>query len=253
MISLLVLALPGLGVGLLMGLLGGGGALLTIPVLAYLLGYEVNDAVAGGLVVVGLASAFALLAHLRAGNVDVRRGLIFALAASGAAYLSARLGAHLNGNVRMLIFAAVVLSAAVAMFRSHHEAAAAAKEGSRVVLPAAAVSVGTLTGLIGVGGGFLAVPALTAAGGLSMRRAVGTSALIIALNSVAGLAGLGSELTLAWRELLGFAAAATFGAMAGARLMPRLSVNMLRRLFAFLLIGIECVMVYQLLFKSRLQ
>jgi uncharacterized membrane protein YfcA len=253
MISILLVALPGLVVGLLMGLLGGGGALLTVPVLAYLLGYDVNDAVAGGLVVVGLASVAALIAHLRAGNVDVRRGLSFALAASGAAYVSARLGAHLNGNVRMLIFTAVVLSAAVVMLRPARGSAAAAKEGSRVVLPAAGVGVGTLTGLVGVGGGFLAVPALTVAGGLSMRRAVGTSALIIALNSLAGLAGLGSELTLAWRDLLWFAAAATLGAMAGARLMPRFSVSVLRRLFAFVLIGIECVMVYQLLFKSGLQ
>jgi uncharacterized membrane protein YfcA len=213
----------------------------------------VNDAVAGGLIVVGLASVVALIENSRAGNVDVRRGITFALAASASAYLSARLGAHLTGNVRMLIFAGVVLVAAVAMLRSPREAGARDRAPSRFVLPATGLGVGTLTGLVGVGGGFLAVPVLSVVGRLTMRRAVGTSALIIALNSLAGLAGLGSELSLAWRDLFWFASAVTLGVLAGARLMPRFPVSVLRRLFALVLVGVECVVIYQLLFKHGLQ
>ena len=241
----MLVAVLGLLAGLVMGLLGGGGALVTVPVLAYVLGYSANEAVMGGLIVVALSSGVAAMAHWRAGNLEIRRTVSFAIAAAVAAYLSARLGAHLGDELRMLIFAAVVLAAAIFMLRPAADAATRGAPRSRVVLPAAGAGVGLLTGLVGVGGGFLTVPVLSTAGGLSMRSAIGTSALIIGLNSVTGLLGFFGEISVARRDILWFAVPAATAALLGTRLMPRIPVAVLRRMFALLLVVVESVVVYQ--------
>ncbi|MEX2283428.1 MAG: sulfite exporter TauE/SafE family protein [Gemmatimonadota bacterium] len=248
--TLLLVAALGSFAGLVMGLLGGGGALVTVPVLVYVLGYDASEAVIGGLIVVALSSSVATVSHWRAGNLELRRAVPFAVAAAVAAYLSARLGAHLPGNLRMLIFAAVVLAAAVVMMRPAAEPSARPVARSRGVLPAAGAGVGLLTGLVGVGGGFLTVPVLSTAGGLPMRSAIGTSALIIGLNSLTGLFGFLGETSLARRDIFWFAAPAAMAALLGTRLMPRIPVTVLRRLFVLLLVAVESVVVYETIVRS---
>jgi uncharacterized protein len=244
MTSVLVATLGALA-GLIMGLLGGGGALVTVPVLTYVLRYDPAEAVIGGLVVVALSSGVATLSHWRAGNLEPRRALPFAVAAAVAAYGSARLGAHLSGDVRMLLFAAVVLGAALIMLRSTPKPVTATIPRSRVALPAAGAGVGVLTGLVGVGGGFLTVPVLSTVGGLPMRTAIGTSALIIALNSTTGLLGFLGGPVRAHLDILWFALPAVLATLLGTRLMPRIPVAILRRLFLLLLAVVEGVVVFE--------
>ena len=250
MITLTLVAVLGLFAGLVMGVLGGGGALVTVPVLAYVLGYTANEAVMGGLIVVALSSGVATMSHWRAGNLELRRTVWFGVAAAVAAYLSARLGAHLGDELRMIMFAAVVLAAAVFMMRPAAVATTRGTPRSRVVMPAAGAGVGLLTGLVGVGGGFLTVPVLSTAGGLSMRSAIGTSAVIIGLNSVTGLLGFLGETSVARLDILWFAVPAATAALLGTRLMPRIPVVVLRRLFVLLLFVVESVVVYQTIVRS---
>ena len=244
MTSVLVAAL-GVFAGLMMGLLGGGGALVTVPVLTYVLKYDPAEAVIGGLIVVALSSGVATLSHWRAGNLEPRRAMPFAVVAAVAAYGSARLGTHLSGDLRMLLCGVVVLGAALIMLRPAPRPATEKVPRSRVTLPAAGAGVGVLTGLVGVGGGFLTVPVLSTAGGLPLRAAIGTSALIIAMNSTTGLLGfLGGPLR-ARLDILWFALPAVLATLLGTRLMPRIPVVMLRRLFFLLLVVVEGVVVYE--------
>lgn len=150
----------------------------------------------------------------------------------------------------MFIFAAVVLGAAVIMLRSPALTAAPAGPRSRAVLPLAGAGVGALTGLVGVGGGFLTVPVLSGPGRLALPAAIGTSALIIALNSLAGLLGFLGEFSLLRREILWFAAPAAIGTLAGAQLIPRVPEVVLRRGFVLLLVVVEVVVIHGIFFGS---
>ena len=150
----------------------------------------------------------------------------------------------------MFLFAAVVLAAGVAMLRSTSTPSERATPGSRTVMPAAGAGVGLLTGLVGVGGGFLTVPVLSAAGGLPMRAAIGTSALIISLNSITGLLGFLGSPVQARLDILWFALPAVVATLLGTRLMPRLPVVVLRRLFLLLLAAVETVVIYETIVRS---
>ncbi len=245
-------------IGLSLGLLGGGGSILTVPILVYVLGFGAKESIAMGLAVVGVTSLFGAMGHWRKGNLQFRAALIFGTVAMAGTYAGARLSVFISGAAQLLLFAAVMLVAAFFMFRNGRKEAALAarKEDAHVpephkasfpVMAAAALGVGGLTGLVGVGGGFLIVPALVLLVGLPMKQAVGTSLLVIALNSFVGFAGYLGHVEVPWSYLGIFTAIAVAGIFAGTWASHYVSQAALKRAFSAFLV----VMGVFILYKNR--
>jgi uncharacterized membrane protein YfcA len=293
---LLAIAIPaGLLIGLSLGALGGGGSILTVPVLVYLLGQSPHAATAGSLLIVGITATGGMIAHRRAGRVRIAPGIVFGVLGVAGSYAGARLSSSVPPDLLLSLFAGLMLAAAAAMQRRRRGAAgqhvpaaqsrpaprqaaapgdpgasplrggaitatldkpaaavlapgrpvawprprgsAAVRRGLKII--AAATGVGLLTGFFGVGGGFVIVPALVLALGFDMPAAVGTSLLVIAINSAAALAvRLGGPVALDWPLLGVFTAAALAGALAGNRLASRVDPARLGTAFTVLLIAV---------------
>lgn len=226
-------------VGVLLGLLGGGGSILTVPLLAYVAQLPAKEAIATSLVVVGTTSAVAAVSHARAGRVQWRTGLVFGAAGMVGAYLGGRLSELFDGKVLLIIFAVVMLVAAVAMIRPRHEPDPDAVPDHLPVARTLAqgLGVGVITGLVGAGGGFLIVPALALLAGLPMQLAVGTSLVVIAMNSAAALAGYVASTRIDWTTAGLVTLAAVAGSFVGAALTSRVEPARLRRAFGFFVLA----------------
>ena len=201
-------------VGLALGLLGGGGSVLAVPIFVYVLDYGAKEAIAMSLAVVGLTSLVAAVGHWRAGNVNVRVAAMFGPVSMAGAYGGARLATLVSGTVQLIAFAVVMLVTAVFMFRG--SSVDFAEESGEGVLPvgpiiAEALLVGVMTGFVGVGGGFLVVPVLALLAKVPMRVAIGTSLAVIALNAGVGFTGYLGEVEVPWLFMGAFAAVATAG------------------------------------------
>lgn len=234
-------------VGIVLGLLGGGGSILTVPVLVYIVGIPAKSAIATSLLVVGTTSAIALIPHARRGHVQWKIGLWFGAFGMLGAFAGGRAAAWLPGKVLLLAFAAIMVAAGLAMLRPRTASTGhPTKKGADLALQA--TLVGLFTGLVGAGGGFVVVPALSLWAGLSMRAAVATSLLVIAVQSAAGLAGHYGHVALDVDIALPFAAAASLGALLGSRLSQRVSAASLRRGFGvFILVIAAAITVRELL------
>lgn len=232
--------LIGLGLGLLFSLLGAGGAILAVPALLLFSG-SMQEATGGGLAVVWAAALFGAIAHARAGRVAIRIVFAFGLPSMAGAALGALVHPLVSERVIMVIFALVVIGAVVALLRPKRHA----EQGEAAVpaLIAAGLVTGALTGFLGVGGGFLIVPALTIWARLPLHRAVGTSMAIITLASFSGalvhlLAG-----HVSWRLALPMGAGAVVGALVGAPLAGRIPDKPLRVAFAVIALAVAGWMV----------
>jgi uncharacterized membrane protein YfcA len=215
-----LLALPfGVAIGVLLGLVGGGGSILAVPVLVYVLGQPVHAATTESLLVVGSAALVGAADHTRVGNVRIKTALAFGLAGSAGAIGGSALNRLVGGPIILLGFAALLLLAAYAMQRRRGFTAEPIRR-PQAQLPAAATGLltGLLTGLFGVGGGFVIVPALVLLLGLPITLAVGTSLAIIALTSASALAAHLASGRIDWGIATAFAAAAIAGALVGRRL-----------------------------------
>ncbi|MDV3242841.1 MAG: sulfite exporter TauE/SafE family protein [Methylocaldum sp.] len=240
-------------IGLLLGLLGGGGSILTVPVLVYLVHIEPKTAIATSLVVVGVTSLAAVVNHARNGRVCWRTGLIFGIAGMVGAYGGGRLAAYVPGGVLLLLFAAIMFGTALAMLRGRRQnnvEADAVKPICPADLPLLAIifdglMVGVLTGLVGAGGGFLVVPALNLLGGLPMHAAIGTSLLVIAMKSFAGLAGYITHVSIDLELVSIVTGVAIVGSVLGGLLSRHVSGQSLRRIFAVFVIAIACYLLYK--------
>ena len=233
-------------IGVSLGLLGGGGSILTTPILIYALGVEPKAAIATSLLVVGVTSLASLITHARAGNVIWRIGLTFGAAGMVGAYGGGLLAALIPARILLGIFGAMMVATAIAMFRGRRDTA---EEGGspqalwKVVVEG--VIVGVVTGLVGAGGGFLVVPALTLRGGLPMRTAVGTSLLVIALKSFAGFAGHLGHVQVDYQLAGGVAGAAVLGSVLGVALASRVPPVALRKGFAGFVLVMAAFVLYQ--------
>jgi hypothetical protein len=239
-------------VGLLLGLLGGGGSILLVPVLVYLVGLETKVAIATTLVVVGLTSLVAVVGHARGGRVCWKNGWAFGLAGMLGAYGGARLAAYVPGNVLLLMFAIIMLGTAFTMLIRRREGSETDITGAncptRLNLPAVlfdGLLVGTMTGLVGVGGGFVIVPALNLLGGLPIRAAIGTSLLIIVMNSAAALAGYVGYVEIDPRFAGLITAVAIVGSLIGSALTRYVSNSGLRRGFGLFVIAIAAYLLHR--------
>ncbi|WP_064741678.1 sulfite exporter TauE/SafE family protein [Hamadaea tsunoensis] len=225
-------------IGLMLGLLGGGGSILTVPVLLYIAGQEPSAAIAGSLFVVAVTSAVALLPHARAGRVHWRTGLVFGAAGLAGAYGGGRLAVHLPATLLLTGFGLLMTAAAAVMIRSCRRPPRQASGARRTpALAALGLAVGLITGLVGAGGGFVIVPVLVLLAGLPMSAAVGTSLLAITLQAAAGLAGHLPHAAIDWPLTLGVTALAVAGSLAGARLAGRVRPRLLRTGFGWFLVA----------------
>lgn len=234
-------------IGLSLGLLGGGGSILTVPVFVYILGFDAKESIAMALVVVATTSLVGALMHGREGHVNLRVAALFGAVAVVGAYAGGRLARHLTGTQQLTIFALVMLTAAAVMLRGRGSANAVperARGMSSVFSAAQGLVVGILTGLVGVGGGFLIVPALVWSG-LAMPDAVGTSLVVISMNSVAGFLGHLEHLEIAWLPVALVTGGTIPGIATGTYAMRFVSQPVLRRGFAVLLLGLAAYMLYE--------
>ncbi|MGE2729591.1 sulfite exporter TauE/SafE family protein [Mycolicibacterium vaccae] len=234
-------------VGIALGLLGGGGSILTVPLLAYVGGMDAKQAIATSLLVVGVTSLVGAISHARAGRVQWRTGLIFGAAGMAGAFAGGLLARFIPGTVLLIGFAVMMIATAVAMLRGRKNVDAPA-QGHRLPVPkvvAEGLVVGLVTGLVGAGGGFLVVPALALLGGLPMPIAVGTSLIVIAMKSFAGLAGYLSSVQINWTVALAVTGAAVVGSLIGARLTAKVDPDSLRKAFGWFVLAMSSVILAQ--------
>jgi uncharacterized membrane protein YfcA len=241
------LALAGIlavGVGVSLGLLGGGGSILTLPILLYVLHLPEPEAIATSLVVVGITSAVATVPHARAGHVDLRTGLMFAASGTVGAFVGGWGAGFCPPKLLLAGFVAVMVVAGLAMIRGRG-AEAAVPPGSVPRTLAAGLGAGVMTGLVGAGGGFVVVPALTLFGGLDVRRAVGTSLLVISLNTAAGFAGYALHARVDPVTTAVVTGAAVVGSVFGGAFSQRVPQQVLRRGFGVFVLCMAAFMVWK--------
>lgn len=238
---LLVAAALATVIGGSLGLLGGGGSMLTLPMLVYVVGVPPRDAIAASLFVVGVTSAVGVVAHARSGRVDWRVGALLGAAGMVGAYAGGRLARFVPAELLLAAFAALMVATSVGMLRGRRAAPARVEAPSLARLVALGLATGAASGMVGAGGGFLIVPALTLVGGLTMTRAIGTSLVVIALQSLAGFAGHAAHAHLEPALLAALSTAATAGALAGAAVARRTSPEALRAGFGWLVLAMGCL------------
>ena len=243
--------LTALGVGVLVGVvvgaLGAGGGILSVPALIYLLGQDPHDASAGSLVVVGLTAIVSLIAPARAGRVHWRDGATFGLMSVLGALVGSRASVAVDGTVLLTLFCVMLAVVGVVMLLRGLRSRRGADDGEGSGTGAATFT-GFLTGFFGVGGGFIVVPMLVLALGFPMKEASGTSLLVMIVASSAGLAArVGTHSNVDWPVVLTFAAASMVGGLLGGPLTKRASASTLTTAFGILLLGVCAVTAYDLL------
>jgi hypothetical protein len=240
-------AVLAVAIGVALGLLGGGGSILTVPILRYALGMPAHTAVAGSLFVVAVTSAVALVSHARAGRVRWRTGLLFGTTGMIGAYGAGRIAHLIPAPVLLIGFAGMMIATAIAMLRPRRGASRPVVVGElpigKVILEG--FVVGAVTGLVGAGGGFLVVPALAMLGGLPLPVAVGTSLLVIAMKSSAGLLGYVGTVEVPWVPVLVVTAAAVLGSLFGGRWAGRIDEQALRRGFGLFVLAMAALVLWQ--------
>ncbi|MHB1091887.1 sulfite exporter TauE/SafE family protein [Thiobacillus sp.] len=256
--------LAGLGTGFVLGLLGSGGSIIALPALLYLLHVAPKSAIAMSLGVVAITATLAAVNHARRGNVDLRVAPVFASFGMLGTFTGTRLGVAIPAVVQLSFFALVMYAAAWRMQRKPAALASLAVgpvpsadatltlHGCRdyfspcmAGIALAGVSVGLLTGVVGVGGGFLIVPALVLLSGIPMKQAVATSLAIVAVNSSVGFAGYLGSVPISWNIMAGFTAVTVLGSVAGARFSSRLTQEALKRGFAWFLVVVATYILFK--------
>ncbi|MBF5034043.1 sulfite exporter TauE/SafE family protein [Micromonospora sp. ANENR4] len=260
---MILLAAAGLGllIGVILGGLGGGGAILTFPALVYLLGQNPQPATTSSLIVVGLTAVVGAASHVRTGNIRWRTGLTFGITGTVAAVAGTIANRHVPARILLLAFAALMITAAIGMLthracRPHTpaqepsgsrrsvsqvdvaEAETPARTATTVKAVAAGLAVGFLTGFLGVGGGFVIVPALVLVLDLPMNAAVGTSLVVIAINSGASLAGRSGQGHVEWAITAPLALAAMAASLVGKKIATRIPEAVAMRAFAVLVLAV---------------
>lgn len=223
-------------IGISLGLTGAGGSIITLPVLVYLAGIPPKEAVGLSLFIVGFASLVGAIQRIRSGEIHLKAGLMFALSGMIGATGGALLTPMVSGRVLMIIFALLMLVVALNMLMGSKVEPSANVECRPMRCLLAGLGVGILTGFIGVGGGFLLMPALVKFAKLPLRVATGTSLAVISFNSAAGFVSHYGEAPPRWTLVLAFAGIAAAGVILGSNFAKRLPVARLRQGFAFMVI-----------------
>jgi uncharacterized membrane protein YfcA len=231
-------------IGISLGLIGGGGSIITVPVLVYVLGVSVHRAIGMSLAVVGSSALVGAVLHHRRDAVAWPTGVLFACSGIASAYAGSKLTRLVPPPALLLLFAGLMLVVATVMLVRKEPVDGAprhARSLPRSVL--AGLGVGFLTGFLGVGGGFLIVPALVLFGGLTMKEAIGTSLFVISVNCASGVLGHLSDSDADWRLTLLVAAIAAAGAIAGTALSHRFHPKHLRQIFAWFVVAVALFLI----------
>lgn len=242
-------AVLALAVGLVFGLLGAGGSILTVPIMVFALGQDPKVAIVMSLPIVGGVALVGITRHWRAGNVDLRTAIPFGIAAMLGAFGGARLARLLEGGTQLVLLALLMFGAAISMYRNAGVPdTPAASDSERKLGPmvlALGAFTGVLTGLVGIGGGFLLVPALVLLAKVPMHSAVGTSLVVITMNTVAGYLGYLGSVDVPWTIVAMFGGIAAVGIVIGIALLPRIPQATLKRAFAVLLVAVASFILYR--------
>ena len=249
---MILASIGALFIGITLGLLGSGGSILTVPVLTYVVGQETKVAIASSLMIVGIISVFAALPYARKKLVKWRTVVGFGLPGMMGAVAGAWAAHFVSDAIQMLVFATLLLVASYLMFKPV-KLQGSEREGSERAMTKIAIDgflVGSVTGLVGVGGGFLIIPVLVLLGGLSIRLAVGTSLVIIAINSFAGFIGYLSvlealKLSIDWQIIGLFSAIGVLGSWLGHKLSNRVNQEQLKQGFAVFLVLMGLFILYK--------
>jgi len=255
--------IAGLITGMLLGVFGSGGSIITMPALLYLLDVEPKSAIAMSLGIVAVTATITAMQHWRHGNVDLRITAVFGLFGVIGTYFGALLGVITPVVIQLSVFALVMYAAAWKMLKpeglskaqQHRSVGAMAvdltvdnNELNYTHIAVHGIAVGVLTGIVGVGGGFLIVPALVLLSGLPMKKAVGTSLSIVSLKSFAGFAGYAGSVAIDYQMMAIFTTIAVIGSVVGSQLGHRLPADLLKRGFG----GFLLLVASYILFKSVL-
>ncbi len=236
-------------IGISLGLMGSGGSILTVPVLVYLFGQEEKVAIAGSLAIVGTIALAGGLAYLKNKLVNWKTLALLGLPSMFSTYLGALLAAHISGIVQLIIFSFIMFIAAISMFKNNqNQEIIHSPQTNKIV--ASGLLVGIITGIVGVGGGFLIVPALVIMGGLPMRSAIATSLFIIAINSYTGfikyyLILKQHNTSLDWYIILLVAGIGVVGTFVGKFICHKVPQKKLKRYFAYFLIIMAVFILYK--------
>ncbi|HEY9732657.1 MAG TPA: sulfite exporter TauE/SafE family protein [Drouetiella sp.] len=234
----------GLTTGGLLGLLGGGGSIVAVPIMVYVLGVEAKAAIGTSLLIIGVASLLAAIGHYRKDSVLLRTALLFGGAGAAGSYAGAQIGKLLSDRVQLILFACIMAVIGVLMVK-HRRTSGERKTVNKNKLAKTLISgcaAGTLTGLLGVGGGFIIVPALTFVVGLNIKEAVGTSLVIIGMNSLVGAATYASSVQ--WgNTMLPFVAGTIAAAPVAGHFSHHVSQNVLKTAFGITLLALSGFML----------
>lgn len=254
---LILIILAGAATGIVLGLFGSGGSIIAMPALMYLLGVKAKSAIAMSLGIVAVTATLSAWDHWRRGNVDVRVALVFGVFGIAGTFGGAKIGVMTPVVVQLVMFALVMYAAAWKMLKpalvpQPAGIAGLPVPGSRPAearmghIAAHGIGVGVLTGVVGVGGGFLIVPALALLSGLPMKLAIGTSLAIVAAKSYAGFFGYLGSVPIDWTTMGAFTSVTIVGSFVGTRIAHRFSQEMLKRSFG----GFLIVVATYILIKS---
>ena len=246
--TIVIALILGAIIGLALGMMGGGGSILTLPIFVYILGIEPKTAIVMSLAVVGITSLIGAIGHAHAGNLHARAAMLFAPTAMIMTWFGTKLASVMPGSWQLVLFASIMLLSATSMLRGAQVQAKHIETESVISIPGLLVIgalVGILTGVIGVGGGFLIVPALVLLAKLPIKKAIGTSLALIALNSLVGFIGSLGHVVLDWRLMTEFILSASLGILVGTQLVKYIEANTLKRSFGVFLVVIATFILYQ--------
>jgi len=227
-----------LAIGLSMGVLGGGGSIIAVPALTFLLHLPPKEAVVTSLAIVGAVAAVGAISAIVRGAMPVALAAVVGVAAIAGAYAGGIAGSHLADRTQLLLLAVIMLVAALVLWRrsDHGQQVSGLPRPHPLLLAALGVSVGAITGLVGVGGGFLIVPALVIYARQPMQQAAAASLFVIALAALAAIPGYAGRVTLDWSFIAPFVAIGGCGVVAGGVVAQYLPQRRLQRAFAAALV-----------------
>lgn len=243
-------------IGLVLGLTGGGGSILTVPILVYLMSINPVTATAYSLFIVGTTSTFGAIQNYRKNLVDIKNGFLFAIPSFIAVYLTRKYIVPEIPKVilespilitketfLMLFFAVIMIFGALSVLKKKSQKANSKEKRNLILIGIQTFTIGIIIGLVGAGGGFLIIPSLILFAKLPMRKAVGTSLFIIAMNSLVGFIGDVQNLVIDWTFLLTFSAISVVGIFIGMYLTKYTNESQLKKIFAYFVLLMAAIIL----------
>ena len=222
-------------IGFFLGLLGGGGSILFISVLVYILKMDLKLSIALSLAIVGMTSLIGAFNHYRNNNISFKTILFFAPFTMLGAYLGSFLASFISGEIQLILFSVTILISSILMLRNKKQIKIL-RSSRQILFILSGFAVGALSGMVGVSGGFLIVPALVLLADLPMKKAIGTSLAVISLSTLVAFLGYIDQVEIPWVLLIQFVVLSGIGIIAGSHFVQFVSQQKLKKTFSYFLI-----------------